>query len=74
MLLRLTLVIRDKHSTLGTWQGFVQKIVINDKFPVAIGGEHSFTPGVVRAVTERYNDVGVLFLDAHLDFREVYEN
>lgn len=55
-------------------QGFVQKIVINDKFPVAIGGEHSFTPGVVRAVTERYNDVGVLFLDAHLDFREVYEN
>ncbi len=40
------------------------------KFPIAIGGEHSITPGIVKALPK---DIAVLSLDAHLDFRQEYE-
>lgn len=50
---------------------FTSKILAKNKFPIAIGGEHSLTPGVVSAFP---NDIAVLSLDAHLDFREQYEN
>ena len=46
-------------------------LLSKNKFPIAIGGEHSITPGVVKAFP---NDIAVLFLDAHMDFRERYEN
>lgn len=51
-------------------RGFSKKIVEADKIPVAIGGEHSVTPGIISA----FSDVFVVFLDAHLDFRNEYEN
>lgn len=43
------------------------------KWPVVIGGEHSLTTGVVRAVRERTPDVGIVQLDAHGDLRDTYE-
>ena len=39
------------------------------KIPIVIGGEHSLAPAVVRAFPK---DVGVIGIDAHLDFRESY--
>ena len=39
------------------------------KVPIAIGGEHSLAPAVVRAFPK---DVGVIGIDAHLDFRDSY--
>ena len=45
------------------------KIVKAGKIPIAIGGEHSIAPAVVRGLPK---DVGVIGLDAHLDFRESY--
>ncbi len=50
---------------------FASKIVKENKFPIAIGGEHSITSGVVKAFSK---DVAVLSLDAHIDFRNEYEN
>ena len=41
---------------------------------VAIGGEHSITPPLVRALLEHFPDLTVLQLDAHADLRESYEN
>ena len=41
------------------------------KIPIAIGGEHSLAPAVVRAFPK---DIGVLGIDAHLDFRDSYMN
>src|SRR2546430_16327941 len=41
------------------------------KIPIVIGGEHSLAPAVVRAFPK---DVGVIGIDAHLDFRETYLN
>lgn len=41
------------------------------KIPIVIGGEHSLAPAVVQAFPK---DVGVLGIDAHLDFRDSYLN
>ena len=50
---------------------FTNMILKKNKFPIAIGGEHSITPGIVQAFPK---DIAVLSLDAHLDFRNEYEN
>jgi agmatinase len=50
---------------------FTKMLLGKDKFPIAIGGEHSITPGIIQAFPK---DVAVLSLDAHLDFRNEYEN
>ena len=44
-------------------------IVKAGKVPIVIGGEHSLAPAVVRAFPK---DIGVLGIDAHLDFRDSY--
>ena len=46
-------------------------ILKNNKFPIAIGGEHSITSGILRAFPD---DISVLSFDAHLDYRDIYEN
>ncbi len=38
--------------------------------PVILGGEHSITPGPVRAAFEKYPDLAVIQFDAHADLRE----
>jgi agmatinase len=38
------------------------------KFPIIIGGEHSLTPPAVS----KFENAGVVILDAHLDFRNQY--
>ena len=47
------------------------KIVSKNKIPIALGGEHSITSGIIQALPR---DISVVSLDAHLDFREIYEN
>ena len=47
-----------------------RRIVGAGKFPIVIGGEHSITPPVVKAFGE---DISVVIIDAHLDFREEYQ-
>ncbi len=41
--------------------------------PVLLGGEHSISPGAIRAAYERYPDLVVIQIDAHADLRESYE-
>jgi agmatinase len=43
------------------------------KFLCALGGEHSITSPIVRAVAELYPDLSVLQIDAHADLRPSYE-
>lgn len=41
--------------------------------PVVLGGEHSLTPGAVRALTRLHSEpMGVLHVDAHADLRMTY--
>jgi agmatinase len=50
---------------------FTSNLLKKKKFPIAIGGEHSITSGIVKAFPD---DIAVLSLDAHLDFRQQYED
>ena len=49
---------------------FTSMLIEKNKFPVALGGEHSITPGIVQAFPK---DIAVVSLDAHIDFRQKYE-
>ena len=42
--------------------------------PVVLGGEHSITTGVVRALKRRFSNLTVLQLDAHADMRQSYQD
>ena len=41
--------------------------------PVILGGEHTVTLGVLRALQKRYGHFGVVQFDAHADLRDTYE-
>ncbi len=48
----------------------VSSIIKAGKFPLLIGGEHTITIPAVQA----HGEVGVIAIDAHLDFRDEYMN
>lgn len=50
-----------------------RKPVRDGKFLFGLGGEHSVTSGLVRAVASRYKKLSILQIDAHLDLRDQYE-
>ncbi|MBM3946778.1 MAG: agmatinase, partial [SAR202 cluster bacterium] len=43
------------------------------KLVALLGGDHSLTPGAVKACRATYPDLSVLYLDAHADLREEYQ-
>lgn len=43
------------------------------KLVAILGGDHSLTPGAVRAYRRAYPDLSVLYLDAHADLRNEYQ-
>jgi len=50
---------------------FTRNLLKKNKFPIVIGGDHSITPGIIKAYSK---DIAVISLDAHIDFRDIYEN
>ena len=55
-------VVEAVHSTMDS--------LLPEKFPIMLGGEHSITVGAARAIKRM--DAGIIFVDAHADFREQY--
>jgi agmatinase len=45
----------------------------DDKFTVALGGEHSLTPALVSATAKKFKNLSVLQIDAHADLRDEYQ-
>ncbi len=43
------------------------------KIVALVGGDHSTSYGIIHAVSERFDGVGILHFDAHCDLRESYE-
>ncbi len=50
----------------------VAGVVRDRKIPAVLGGEHTVSIGAVRACAQRYDDLSVLFMDAHADLRDSY--
>jgi guanidinopropionase len=46
----------------------MEKIYKNNSIPVVLGGDHSFTPEIIRALSDNSDgEIGVIHFDAHLD-------
>lgn len=52
-------------------KNFTFTILEKQKIPIAIGGDHSITSGIIAAFPK---NTAVVSLDAHLDFRSMYNN
>ena len=50
-----------------------RRIFEDGKFVVGIGGEHTISVGLVRAIAEKFRNLSVLQFDAHADTRNEYE-
>ncbi|HLP86479.1 MAG TPA: agmatinase family protein [Candidatus Paceibacterota bacterium] len=48
------------------------KFLNEDKIVGVVGGEHSVPLGYLEALSEKYNDFGILHFDAHMDLRDAY--
>ena len=45
----------------------------DNKFPIALGGEHSLTPPLVSAMLKKYKNLSVLHIGAHAALRNEYQ-
>ncbi len=63
----------DPEEMVGAVYGAVSAILIGNRFPVVIGGNHSVSIGAFKAASESYAGLTILQLDAHSDLRPSYE-
>ena len=50
-----------------------KKVLAEGKMPGLVGGDHSTPLGAIRACAEASGSLGILHIDAHMDFRDAYE-
>jgi agmatinase len=50
----------------------VDEVVVRDRFPIVLGGEHTVSLGAIRALARR-DTFTVVSLDAHADLRDAYQ-
>jgi agmatinase len=60
-------------ATLERIERVAREVVSSGKFLIGLGGEHSVTAPLVRAVRGKHPGLGVLQLDAHADLRDSFE-
>ncbi|MFA8342844.1 MAG: agmatinase family protein [Rhodothermaceae bacterium] len=49
------------------------KYLTQNKLIALVGGDHSTPLGLINAVCEKYDEIGILHIDAHADLRNAYE-
>jgi agmatinase len=62
----------DGEAMVRAVQARFSELLHADKWVVMLGGEHSITPGGVRAAAELHENLQIVQLDAHADLRESY--
>jgi agmatinase len=62
----------DMNQILQNISHAVSKILLLQKIPVLLGGEHSITFGAVRELKNQLGEFGVIQFDAHADLRDSY--
>ncbi len=66
-------VVNNLNSTLDEAERIVEKIYRDGKKVIGLGGEHTITLPIVKAVSKFYDDLVVFHLDAHFDMADEYE-
>jgi agmatinase len=69
----LEAVAAGPEAMVGQIQSYAERVIRAGKFPVLIGGEHTVTLGMARALKEKYPNLSFLQLDAHADLRDSFE-
>jgi agmatinase len=66
--------ISDDHAVMHqTIYEHTREIINAGKMPVILGGDHSISSGVFRALKEKYGQLSCIQIDAHSDLRDAYE-
>ena len=65
-------LLSDPEFMAGRIYKIAKDLLARGKFVVMLGGEHSLTLGMVKALHERHSKLSVLQLDAHTDLRDEY--
>ena len=63
---------KNIKSALNQLSKINEKLILENKFPIVFGGEHSITPGAIKPFAKKYNEIIILHFDAHADLRESY--
>ena len=51
-----------------------QRIVSNSKIPIMMGGDHSITRNVIKAISKKTGPLSIVYFDAHPDFVSSTQN
>ena len=65
-------VLSSPEDMINSIYIIAKELIKQDKFVVMLGGEHSLSLGIIKALKEKYQDLSVLQLDAHADLRDEY--
>ena len=65
-------VSTDTAKTLEMLQLVIKDILKTGKIPIAIGGEHTITYGIAKALGKTASKTAIVSFDAHLDLRNEY--
>ncbi|MCX8151115.1 MAG: agmatinase [Candidatus Bathyarchaeota archaeon] len=65
-------VSTDPKETVNTLKTVVEDIVAAGKIPVAIGGEHTITLGIMKGFGAKAEKTAIVSFDAHLDLRKEF--
>lgn len=68
----LELPFGNSEMALKEIENFSTKVVLDNKIPAMIGGEHLVTLGNFKSIFRKYPDVRVIHFDAHADLRDEY--
>jgi arginase len=63
----------DAATVRGDIQAGIDAILDNRHRPIALGGDHSITYAIMRAVAKYHRGVTILHIDAHADLYDEYE-
>jgi agmatinase len=62
----------DPKQTIDMCKQVVADVLAEEKMPVAIGGEHTITLGILKGFGAKAKKTAVVSFDAHLDLREEF--
>lgn len=62
----------NPEGSLDAIEAVVDELLQKGKRPIAMGGEHLVSAGIVRAIARHYPDAVILHFDAHYDLRHTY--
>ncbi|WP_075619488.1 arginase [Paenisporosarcina indica] len=63
-------ILRNKKEVLEACNALANKVnevMENDQFPLVLGGDHSIAIGTLAGLGDRYENLGVIWYDAHAD-------